>query len=187
MNYLALSQKISAVVCAGCLSLGLTIASATAATTPLDRTVNKTSNCQIDRSCPHSHPGDRQRIASNAKLQFIWNTAPLQTASLILESLVDGKIIALAMLNAAGYDLYIIKVRLTNTGDIPLRIYPQNITAYYSDRAFTAVQFDDNRFLQADVLQPNYKIDTLAAFIAPKDLSLNDFKVGYRDNTIEVE
>ena len=126
MNYLALSQKVSAVICAGCVSLGLTIASATAATTPIDRTVNTTSNCQINRSCNNTNTGDRQRIAyNNAKLQFNWTTAPWQTASLVLESLADGKIIGLAMLNAAGYDLYIIKVRLTNTGDAPLRIYPQ--------------------------------------------------------------
>lgn len=131
---------------------------------------------------------------SIARLDFSWRSAPTETSVLALQLMMAdadtlGKYLVLLR---SGYDLYVVRVRLSNTGNMRLRIYPQNIAVYYTLRSgrqgsTRVVPITDSRFLQPDILTPNYYIDKPVVFVAPANLNIvRDFRLGYTDSSIQV-
>ena len=138
---------------------------------------------------------DAQTIASASwdKTIKLWNlqgqllyTLDSHTGSVnsVAEFIFTAKtpdIAALGLLLLSGHDLYVVRVRLHNTGNVPLRVYPQNIKVYYGNKSTSVIPIPDNRFLQPDILEPNYYIDKPVIFIAPRRLNLlNDVEMAYR-------
>jgi hypothetical protein len=145
--------------------------------------INKGSN--ISDASLSSRLNDKQLIAQSvARLNFSWRTAPLELAVVATEFIVKGKtsnFIALAVLLASGHDVYVARVTLHNTGNVPLRVYPQNIKVYYGNKSTNVIPIADNRFLQPDILEPNYYIEKPVIFIAPYGLNLlNHVEMAYR-------
>ncbi|KST65215.1 hypothetical protein [Mastigocoleus testarum] len=134
---------------------------------------------------------DEQLIAQSvARLNFSWRIAPFELAAVGMSIILKGKksdFDALARLLASGHDLYVVRVRLHNTGNLPLRVYPQNIKVYYRNGSTSVIPVPDYRFLQPDILRPGYYIDKPVLFIAPSGLNLlRDVRMGYRDSSIRV-
>jgi hypothetical protein len=132
---------------------------------------------------------------SIARLDFSWRSAPRETSALVLQSILNANsntVAGAATLMATGQDIYIVRVRLSNSGNMRFRVYPQNVIAQYTTRSgrrgsVRAVPVTDSRFFQPDILEPNYYIDKLIAFVAPANLNVvRDFRVGYSDRSIQV-
>ncbi|HBE17144.1 MAG TPA: hypothetical protein DEG17_23820 [Cyanobacteria bacterium UBA11149] len=183
------------------LALSLSIASPTIATakqivTPIT-SENSATNLtnqgdNISKISLSSPLNNEQLIAQSvARLNFSWSTAHnLELAAVAMEFILTAKtgdFAVLAVLLASGHDIYMVRVRLENTGNVPLRVYPQNIKAYYGNTSTRVISMPDNRFLQPDTLQPGYYIDKPVIFIAPYGLNLQrDIQIGYGDNSIQV-
>jgi hypothetical protein len=183
------------------LTLSLSIASPTIATakqivTPIiseSSATNLTNQGDNILNTSLSSPlNNEQLIAQSvARLNFSWTNAhSLELAAVATKFILTAQtedFIALAILLASGHDIYMVRVRLENTGNVPLRVYPQNIKAYYGNKSSSAILIPDNRFLQPNVLNPGYYIDKPVIFIAPYGLNLqSDIQIGYGDNSIEV-
>ncbi|MGB3512960.1 MAG: hypothetical protein WBA93_27845 [Microcoleaceae cyanobacterium] len=172
------------------------IASAKQIVTPTisDNSLNKVINQErnISNFSLSSTSNKKQLIArSVARLNFSWRTAHnLELAAVAINFIMTAKtpdVVALGLLLLSGHDIYLVRARLHNTGNVPLRVYPQNIKVYYGNKYTSAIAIPDNRFLQPDILEPNYYIDKPVIFIAPYGLNLlRDVRMGYRDSSIKV-
>ncbi len=134
---------------------------------------------------------DKQLIAQTvARLDFNWNIAPLELAGAATRFIFNAngpEVAAYVLLLLSGHDVYVVRAKLHNTGNVPLRVYPQRIKVYYGNKSTSVIPIADNRFLQPDILRPNYYINKPVIFIAPSNLNLlRDVKMGYRDNSIQV-
>lgn len=183
------------------LALGLSIASPSIPTakqivTPITSGNSATNLTNQGDNIPNtslSSPlNNEQLIAQSvARLNFSWSTAhSLELLAVAAKFILTAKtedFAVLAGILASGHDIYLVRVRLSNTGNVPLRVYPQNIKAYYGNKYTSVIPLPDNRFLQPNVLQPGYYIDKPVIFIAPYGLNLQrNIQMGYGDNSIEV-
>ncbi|MCU0543069.1 MAG: hypothetical protein MUE44_13005 [Oscillatoriaceae cyanobacterium Prado104] len=183
------------------LALGLSIASPSIATTKQIVTSIISENIatiltnqgdNISNAFLSSPLNNEQLIAQSvARLKFSWRSAhSLELVAVATKFIMTAKtedLAALVVLILSGHDIYLVRVRLENTGNVPLRVYPQNINSYYGNKSTSVIPIPDNRFLQPGVLNPGYYIDKPVIFIAPYGLSLQrDVRMGYRDNSIEV-
>jgi hypothetical protein len=192
MNKSSSSKKLSAAISSSLLSLTLITTNTTAVTAISDHSSQTKQVCQTTRNIQPCHSDltqNKQLIAySTARLHFSWRAAPIETAGIVLESIMNGNIVGVGLALLFGHDVYVIKPKWVNTGDVPLRVYPQNITVYYGNYSVKLLPITDSRFLQPDILSPNYQLEGLAAFIAPTGLNLQeDVRIGYSDSSIEVE
>jgi hypothetical protein len=156
----------------------------------VNRLVNKDE--KIPKASLSSSLNNKQLIAQSfARLNFSWRTShSLELTSVAINFIFTAKtsdFITLALLLASGHDVYIVRVRLDNTGNVPLRVYPQYIRAYYRNTYTTVIPIADNRFLQQSILYPGYYIDQPAIFIAPYGLDIvRNIRMGYADGSIQV-
>lgn len=169
------------------IAIAKQIATPTIPTNNINKVINKERN--ISKFSLSNISNDKQLIAQSVRrLNFSWRTAPLEMTVLVLELIMKGKVsdyIILQQLLRSGYDIYVVRVRLSNTGNVPLRVHPQNIKAYYGNKYTSVIPVADNRFLQPDILRPNYYIDKPVVFIAPRRLNLlRDVRMAYRDSSI---
>ena len=186
---------------AGIVSLGLSAASSNIANakqivTSIISENNVNTLVNKDENIPNTSLSyglnNKQLIAQSfARLNFSWRTShSLELTSVAINFIFTAKtsdFITLALLLASGHDVYIVRVRLDNTGNVPLRVYPQYIRAYYRNTYTTVIPIADNRFLQQSILYPNYYIDQPAIFIAPYGLDIvRDVRMGYADGSIQV-
>lgn len=184
------------------LTLSLSIASPTIATakqlvTPITSDNTATSLINQGGNIPNvslSSPLNNEQLLAQsvARLNFSWSTAHnlefLAVATKFILTAQTEDFIAIAVLLASGHDIYMVRARLENTGNVPLRVYPQNIKAYYGNKSSSAILIPDNRFLQPGIVNPGYYIDKPVIFIAPYGLNLQrDVRMGYRDNSIQVD
>lgn len=146
---------------------------------------------EANRSNLNSDLND-QLIANHsaARLDFSWRAAPLETASLAFNLIMNGDagdFVGTVLLVLSGHDVYVVRARLLNSGNVPIRVYPQNIVISYPGGSTSALPIVDSRFLQPDILEPNYYIDKPVVFIAPAGFNVvQDLRVGYSDQSIEV-
>lgn len=134
---------------------------------------------------------DQQLIAQSIRsLNFSWRPAPGEQAAIGTEILIRGGTDGIGNILRSGQDIYVVRVRLFNTGNVPVRIHPQNIKVFYGNgfsRYVSVIPVTDNRFLQPDILKTNHYIDKPVIFTAPLGLKLpRDIRMGYADNSIRV-
>lgn len=91
---------------------------------------------------------------------------------------------------ASGMDIYGARVNLTNTGNIPIRIFPQNILIHFGSQSATVYTCADFRFLQPCVLDPGQSTSGLVSFTASMDVGaairLGQGRMSYSDPSINV-
>jgi hypothetical protein len=191
-----MNKLLAGIVALGLLITSLEEANAKQIVTPIisekntNILTNKSDNIS-EISLPYKF-NDKQLIAQSvARLNFSWRAAhDLELAAVGIKFILTAQasdFVGLALLLASGHDVYLVRVRLNNTGDVPLRVYPQYLKAYYGNQFTSVIPIADNRFLQPDILQPNYYIDKPVIFIAPYGLNLQrDVQMGYADNSIQV-
>ena len=87
-------------------------------------------------------------------------------------------------------DIYAARVRITNTGDVPVRVFPENLRIHYGQASTGITTGPYDGFLQGGVLAPNYYFEGLVLFRAQVDIGaairLGSGAVSYQDTTIEV-
>lgn len=152
--------------------------------------INEDSNIS-NASLSYSLNNEQLIAQSVARLNFSWRTAhSLELTAVGINFIMTANkpdFAALVLLLLSGHDVYLVRVRLENTGNVPLRVYPQYIRAYYGNKSTSVIPIADNRFLQPDILKPGYYIDKPVIFIAPYGLNLlKDVGMGYGANSIQV-
>lgn len=127
---------------------------------------------------------------SVARLDFSWRTAPAETAALAFDFLRNrngNDFVGAVLLLLSGHDVYVVRTNLLNSGNVPIRVYPQNIVISYPGGSTNAIPITDSRFLQPDILNPNYYINKPVAFVAPAGFNVaRDLRIGYSDRSIGV-
>lgn len=176
---LAIATLISLSTMPPCLALGQLITSSSEFS--LEKQEQDETLSSVGRA-------DKQLVAYNvARLDFSWRSAPSDYANIALQLIFNGTsedFMTLATLLLFDYDLYVVRARLSNSGNVPLRVYPQNVVAYYGNNSTRVVPLPNSYFLQPDILEPNYYIEKPVAFVAPRGLT--NFRVGYSDQSIQV-
>ncbi len=101
----------------------------------------------------------------------------------------DRQRLGLAVL-LSNSDLYTAKVTLVNRGNIPLRLFPENIRIHYGTDSAIVSTIDRAGFLQSVVLQPGEYTEGLVVFVAQVDIGaairLGGGGLSYSDSTINV-
>lgn len=128
--------------------------------------------------------------AGIARLQFSWVDATEElirmTQSLPPDELA---LLGLAALTT-GSDYYAARIYLTNTGNVPIRVYPENVFIHFGDETAIVSTADDPRFLHHATLQPGQSTNGLVAFNARMDIGAvirgGGGAMSYEDPTIEV-
>lgn len=65
-----------------------------------------------------------------------------------------------------GSDWYRIKVRISNTGDVPVRVFPGNLRIHYGDETVGAISVKHPQFLHPTVTQPGYYVEGVVMYQA---------------------
>jgi len=91
---------------------------------------------------------------------------------------------------ATGMDIYGARVSMTNTGSVPIRVYPQNLRVHFGNETAVVYTINDLRFLRPTVLQPGASTSGLVTYTARMDIGasmrLGRGGMSYDDSTIEV-
>jgi len=124
------------------------------------------------------------------QVNVVWKdgTADLQRIAAEMapaESLVLG----LAAL-AAGQDIYAARVRIINTGNVPVSISPQNIRIHLGQEWTSVTTWDRSEHLQACVLQPGHYVEGLVNYMvstaAGTAIRTGRGTLSYNDSSIRV-
>lgn len=90
----------------------------------------------------------------------------------------------------SGVDIYAANIRLTNTGNIPVRVSPGNIRIHFGGEVTPVYTMNDFRFLQPSTLQPGESVTGLATYPARIDIGrairLGNGKMSYEDPSLQV-
>lgn len=127
---------------------------------------------------------------SVARLNVAGNdgTAELQQ---LAAGMTRGEAIALGLgVVLTGVDTYAARIRITNTGTVPVRVYPENLAVHFGSEAAGVTTINHPRFLQRGVLQPGYYFEGLVMYQARIDIGaamrLAGGGLSYNDDTIQV-
>jgi hypothetical protein len=105
--------------------------------------------------------------------------------------LTDNERLALGLnVLLTGVDTYAARIQITNTGNVPVRVYPENLSIHFGGDSVGVTSISHPRFLQRGVLQPGFTTDGLVLYRARVDVGAAVRFVGgglsYNDTTIQV-
>ncbi len=87
-------------------------------------------------------------------------------------------------------DTYAARVRISNTGSVPVRVFPENIVMHFGDDAVGVTTVNHANFLQRGILQPGRFTEGLVLFRARVDIGalirLGAGALSYQDDTVQV-
>ena len=129
-------------------------------------------------------------LAAHARLHVVWEDGTPELLAMASE-LTQEQAVALGLFTlATKSDFYAARVRITNTGDLPVRVYPQNILIRLGNDSTGVITANDPRFLQPMVLEPRTYTDGLVMYkahvTAGAAVRLGSGGLSYVDDTIEV-
>lgn len=152
--------------------------------------VKQCDNTPKGRLSPISSSAAAPTFNEVARLNVMWWNGTTELQQLVL-SMSDQQraLLGLSVL-MTGDDWYAAKVRIGNTGNVPVNVYPENITLQYGGAATGVTTFDNPVFLQPTALQPGYRVEGLVVFKARVDIGaairLGGGTLAYTDPTVEV-
>jgi hypothetical protein len=89
-----------------------------------------------------------------------------------------------------GTDTYAARIRISNTGTVPVWVYPENIHVHFGGASAGVTSVSHPRFLQRGLLRPGYYFEGLVAYRARIDIGaamrLAGGSLSYDDYTIQV-
>lgn len=127
----------------------------------------------VQRAEPAAVPTVVPELTAPAALARINVTAADGTAA--LQSLAaqlppaQARALGLSVL-LTGVDVYGIKVRVSNTGTVPIRVFPGNLRVHYGREAVGVTTANHPLFLQPCVVQPGYYVEGLVLYQAAVDV-----------------
>jgi len=132
------------------------------------------------------YPSDSQIARLNVVGQDATNELQVLAAQLSNE---EKMALGFAVL-LTGSDIYAARVRIANTGPVPVRVFPGNIRIHCGQGATEVTTLDHPAFLPSGILQPGYSCEGLVVYEAPVDVGAAiRFGAGglsYEDPTIQV-
>lgn len=150
---------------------------------------NSESGSRIPVSGPPQRT-DRPEPVAIARLNLRWIDATDELLPIAQQlSPSEQAALGLAAL-ATGADIYAARVTLSNTGNIPIRCFPENLRIHFGDETAAVYTINDRRFLQRCVVQPGQSASGLVTFTARMDIGaairLGNGGMSYADSTIHV-
>ncbi|WP_145260570.1 hypothetical protein [Planctomycetes bacterium Pan216] len=137
---------------------------------------------------PLSQP--QQEAPALARLNFRWGDATSELIAIVQRLPPEDRLAVGLGALATGVDIYGARVQLTNTGNVPLRIFPQNILIHFGGETTEVYTFPHQLFLRPTILQPNDQVEGVVAYSARMDIGaairLGSGEMSYRDPTILV-
>lgn len=132
-------------------------------------------------------------VEDRARLQVQWRDATDELKPLF-DAMLPAEKAAFAIRGAAmlwdGKDIYAMRVKLTNTGTVPVRIDPQNIRINVRGDSIAVETIDHSKFLQTTTLPSNYYIEGLVYFVVPLEVGAamraGNGTLSYNDRAVEV-
>lgn len=105
--------------------------------------------------------------------------------------MTQGEALALGLgVILTGTDTYAARIRITNTGTVPVRVYPENILIHFGAESAVVTTISHPRFLQRGVLHPGYYFEGLVMYRARIDIGvamrLGAGSFSYNDDTVIV-
>ena len=130
-------------------------------------------------------------VARIARIDVKWRDATSELMQVVLPALTDEQKAALGIsVLMTGMDDYASKVTITNTGNVPVKVFPQNILMYFGDESATVTTLDHASFLRPCVVQPGYYVEGLVIYRARVDIGASirfgSGALSYRDDTVTV-
>lgn len=87
-------------------------------------------------------------------------------------------------------DTYAARIRITNTGTVPIRVYPENILVHFGNESAVVNTINHPGFLQRGILHPGYYFEGLVLYRARIDIGaamrLGSGAFTYSDDTVSV-
>jgi hypothetical protein len=139
----------------------------------------------FDNSSPSGRaPAQAARLAVSCRD----GTADLQTMA---KGLSKRELTALGLAAVlTGTDVYGAKVTITNTGNVPIRVFPENVQIHFGKESTGVTTAPDSRFLRACVLKPGESTEGLVMYEAAVEIGaamrLGSGKFSYTDPSVEV-
>jgi hypothetical protein len=115
-------------------------------------------------------------------------TAELQK---LFSQLTQAEIIALGLsVVLTGNDIYAGRIKVSNTGSVPVQVFPENVLIHFGDDSVRAYTINYQGFFRQGVLNPGKTMEGLVLFKARIDIGaairLFGFKYTYGDDSIQV-
>lgn len=89
-----------------------------------------------------------------------------------------------------GVDIYGIRVRISNSGTVPVRVFPGNLRVHFGDETVGVTTANHPLFLQQGIVQPGYYVEGVVMYQATIDVGavirLLGTSFSYNDPSIEV-
>lgn len=129
--------------------------------------------------------------AESALLEVSWSDGTAELQDLVAQlSDEERKLIGLSVL-LTGTDLYGAKVRLVNRGDVPIRVFPENVRVHFGEDSTAVSTIDHPQFLRRCVMNPAEQVEGLVIYRATVEIGAT-IRLGgggtlsYDDQTITV-
>lgn len=69
-----------------------------------------------------------------------------------------------------GTDIYAARVKIANTGNVPIRVYPENLRVHFGGETAGVSTVSHEKFLQRGTLKPGYYFEGLVLYRARVDI-----------------
>jgi uncharacterized protein DUF4339 len=142
-------------------------------------------------STPHSVGVESPHAVPTARLHISGHDATSELQGFVAGLSAEQRALLGFAALATGNDIYAAEIRITNTGSLPIHVFPENLTIHYGTDATTVSTYDHPRFLQTCMLQPGQYTQGLVLYQARIDVGaamrLRGGTFAYNDPTIEVE
>lgn len=130
-----------------------------------------------------------QAVVARLNVNGTDGTAELQR--IFANELTQAEAIALGLgVVLTGGDTYAARIRVSNTGTVPIHFFPENLAVHFGGEAVGVTTINHPKFLQRGVLQPNRFFEGLVMYRARIDIGaamrLAGGGLSYNDDTIEV-
>lgn len=130
------------------------------------------------------------KVPGRARLNVTGRDATLEMHNSVTFLSPEEKFLLGEEVLRTGIDTYAASIRMTNTGTVPIRVFPQNLSVHFGGESAIVTVVNHPRFLTSTVLAPGTSIEGLVLYQARVDIgaAMRSGRGGlsYDDRTIDV-
>lgn len=164
---------VIAVVVIGCIVVGVGLSTSSSKTTAVTTRPAAVASRPAARPASVAPPGpaahwDLPPVIGRINVSAADGTASLQA---LVARLPPDEVVALGLgVLLTGVDVYGIKVRISNTGTGPVRVFPGNLRVHFGQETVSVTTANHPQFLQPCVVQPGNSVEGLVMYEAAVDV-----------------
>ena len=145
---------------------------------------------QAPRTSPNVPPGLVGDPIAVARLKVSGDDGTAELVRLA-QGMSEAEALAMGLgVILTGTDTYGARIRFTNTGNVPVRVYPENLSIHFGAESVGVTTINHPSFLQRGILQPGHYADGLVMYRARIDIGAAMRLVGgglsYNDDSIRI-